>query len=297
MALLPFVIQPPGDADQVLAAARDAAHQWSLPEPQLLRTGMNALFAAGDDVVLRIGRPTADPASAIWLADHLAGFGIRTPRYAQSPPLVIGELTVYGMQFEHVVGPIDWAEVGQMVARLHTIDPNSVAGRYPTPWCSSFPWWQFDELLADVGGLLDAASRRGIDAALHRAVGWHERVDHVVLCHGDVHPGNVLQTDVGPMLIDWDLMCMGPAAWDHAPMMTWSERWGGQPGEYEAFAAGSGRSFRGDAVAESLAELRLVAATLMRVRAGRNDPSAAHEAERRLRWWRGDRDAPAWRAM
>ena len=74
--------------------------------------------------------------------------------------------------------------------------------------------------------------------------------------------------------------------------MTWTERWGGEPGLYEAFADGYGRSLRGDPVAEALAELRLVAATLMRVRAGRNNPAAADEAERRLRWWRGDRDAP-----
>jgi Ser/Thr protein kinase RdoA (MazF antagonist) len=119
----------------------------------------------------------------------------------------------------------------------------------------------------------------------------------MVLCHGDVHPGNVMQTDAGPVLLDWDLMCTGPAAWDHAPMMSWSERWGGRPGEYEAFAAGYGRSLRGDAVAESLAELRLVAATLMRVRAGRNDAAAAEEAERRLQWWRGEPDAPPWQAM
>ena len=297
MALLPFVIQPPGDANTVLATARQAAHQWSLPEPHLLRIGMNALFAAGDDVVLRIGRPTADPDSAIWLAEHLTGLGIRTPRYARSLPIVIGELTVYGMHREHIVGPVDWAQVGKMVARLHSIDPASVASRYPTPWCSSFPWWAFDELLADVGEMLDSAARRGIQSAVDRNATWQDRAQSAVLCHGDVHPGNVLQTANGPMLIDWDLMCLGPAGWDHAPMMTWTERWGGDAGVYQAFADGYGQSMRGDPVAESLADLRLVAATLMRVRAGRHDAAAADEAERRLRWWRGERDAPPWHAM
>ena len=94
-----------------------------------------------------------------------------------------------------------------------------------------------------------------------------------MLCHGDVHPGNVLQTADGPMLIDWDLLCLGPAAWDHAPLMTWTERWGGEPGLYEAFAERLWPSLRGDPVAEALAELRLVAATLMRVRAGREQPA------------------------
>jgi hypothetical protein len=43
--------------------------------------------------------------------------------------------------------------------------------------------------------------------------------------------------------------------------------------------------------------LRNVAATLMRVRAGRHDPAVRQEAERRLRYWRGDPDAPQWRAQ
>jgi Ser/Thr protein kinase RdoA (MazF antagonist) len=117
-----------------------------------------------------------------------------------------------------------------------------------------------------------------------------------VLCHGDVHPGNVVPTAAGPVLLDWDLLCTGPAAWDHAPLMTWAERWGGVPGTYEAFAAGCGVSMRGDALAESLAQLRLLAATLMRVRAGRSDRAAAVEAEQRLRYWRGEPGAPPWRA-
>ena len=31
----------------------------------------------------------------------------------------------------------------------------------------------------------------------------------------------------GVVLLDWDLMCLGPRGWDHAPMMTWATRWGG----------------------------------------------------------------------
>jgi hypothetical protein len=49
-----------------------------------------------------------------------------------------------------------------------------------------------------------------------------------------------------------------------------------------------------DRVAVSLAELRLVAATLMRLRAGTMDPAAMPEAERRLEYWRGDPAASMW---
>jgi hypothetical protein len=293
--VLPFVIQPPGDAAVVDAVASRVADIWSLPPPVPLRMGMNALYAAGDEVVLRVGRTTSDPADALWLAEFLTARGIAVPTYVRPQPITIDGLTTFAIRREHVTAPIDWQQVGRMCAQLHQIDSAEVEGRYPTPWCSSFPWWQFDSLLADVGPSLDAGSRTGIEATLDRYARWRDHVDRVVLCHGDVHPGNVLQTDAGPVLIDWDLMCVGPAAWDHAPMMTWTERWGGLPGVYEQFASGYGESLRGDPVAEALADLRLVAATLMRVRAGRADAAAADEAEQRLRWWRGDPDAPPWR--
>ena len=196
-------------------------------------------------------------------------------------------------------GEIDWVAVGAMVALLHALEEHEideVSRHHPTPWCGSFPWWDFDALLADVGPSLDPAARAGIDAALGRLGAWPELVTDRVLCHGDVHPGNVLQTVDGPVLLDWDLLSLGPPAWDHGPLLNWTSRWGGAPGVYERFADGYGRSFRGDPLAEALAELRLVAATLMRVRAGRSDPAAAEEAERRLRYWRSDPDAPPWHA-
>ena len=99
------------------------------------------------------------------------------------------------------------------------------------------------------------------------------------------------------MLLDWDLVCWGPPAWDHAPLLTWAQRWGGDPSVYPSFAEGYGSSLRDDPLGESLAVLRNVAATLMRVRAGRSDRAAADEAERRLRYWRGDPAAPQWRAQ
>jgi hypothetical protein len=295
--VLPFVAAPVADVAAASHLARRAATAWGLPEPTLLRVGMNALFAAGDDVVVRVGRPTGAAISASRLAVFLAGEGLRVPHHLDLDPLEDDGLAAWAVRREAVVGEVDWAEVGEMVARLHRIDPARVRGLHPLPAASAFPWWQFDHLLADVDDLLDPAARRGIVTALEQHGDWAHRGAPVVLCHGDVHPGNVVATADGAVLLDWDLLCTGPAAWDHAPMMTWTERWGGAPGLYEAFAAGYGRSMRGDDVAESVAALRLVAATLMRLRAGRHDEAARAEAERRLRWWRGDADAPPWQAQ
>jgi hypothetical protein len=99
------------------------------------------------------------------------------------------------------------------------------------------------------------------------------------------------------VLLDWDLMCIAPPAWDHAMLLTLDRRWGGDTNAYRQFADGYGTSLRGNPLAECLAELRNVAATLMRVRAGRTSRAAYDEAQRRLRYWRGDPDAPAWTAQ
>ena len=81
-------------------------------------------------------------------------------------------------------------------------------------------------------------------------------------------------------------------------MLVRVERWGGDPAWYDDFAAGYGASWRDDPLTEAIAELRLVAATLMRLVAGaRATRPRRAEAHRRLAYWRGDPDAPPWNAV
>jgi Ser/Thr protein kinase RdoA (MazF antagonist) len=294
----PFVDTPPGTLDVTLAAARAAADELGLGAPVPLRTGMNALFGC-DDVVLRVSRTNAPPGVAIELAARLAAAGIPVPEPAVPGAVIAGELSVTAWRRIHpVADPVDWHAVGRALARLHALARSDLPAGFPLPRPTSFPWWQFDAMVADTSGDIDAEALAGLETAVARGRRWLELDPAgLVVCHGDVHPGNVVMSDGGVVLLDWDLMCLAPPGWDHAPMMTWAARWGGAAGEYEALAAGYGRSFRGDPRTEAFAELRLVAATLMRVRAGRHDPAARAEAERRLRYWRGDPAAPGWTAQ
>jgi Ser/Thr protein kinase RdoA (MazF antagonist) len=259
---------------------------------------MNAIYAAGD-VILRVGHPTAPARSSLELADRLRAAGIAVPGPAR--PEAIEHDDAWVTAWERVVpsgAPVDWGAVGSMVRRLHELRPADLPPAYPVPSPARFPWWDFARLLDEVGPSIDGAARAGLEAAVARWPDWSDpRGTRTVICHGDVHPGNVIMTAEGPYLLDWDLVCAAVPAWDHAPLMTWSSRWGGAPGLYERFAAGYGWSARGDPHAEAAAELRLVAATMMRVRAALGDPAAGEEAERRLRYWRGDPAAPSWRAQ
>jgi len=292
----PFVAAPAGPVELTGLAAVAAAERWGLPSPVLLRAGMTAIYTAGDSV-LRVAAPTAPAETAIELAGVLTAAGVRVPRARRPDVVRVGELSVTAWErLEPAAAPVDWRTVGAMVRRVHALAPADVPPGYPLPVAASFPWWQFDELLERVGDELDDAARGGIESAVAAHSWWRDSPAPAVVCHGDVHPGNVMATSAGTVLLDWDLLATAPAAWDHA-MLVRVERWGGEPDWYDEFAHGYGASWRADRLTIAIAELRLVAATLMRLLAARTDPAAAGEARHRLAYWRGDADAPTWNAV
>lgn len=275
-----------------------AAREWSLPTPTLHRRGMNALFAAGS-VMLRVGNATAPAHLSHDLVTVLLAHGIPTVRPIEGLVGSFEGRAVTGWKrLEVTSAPIDWGAVGDAVRRVHELPPSRVPAGYPLPDPTRFPWWDFESLLAELGPELDEAARSGIESAVGTHVPKLAGVaSGAVLCHGDVHPGNVLVASSGALLIDWDLLCVAHPAWDHAMLTTYADRWGGPSDTYERFAEGYGRSYRDDELTVAIATLRNVAATLMRIRAGRRQPDARAEAERRLRYWRNDPDAPMWRAQ
>jgi hypothetical protein len=291
-----FVDEPITDLERARALAQRAATAWGLPDPVLIRQSMCAIFRCGD-AVIRVSRPNSPASALLDLGAVLADSGVRVPQPLHRD--VVEDGAIAATAWEYLAGvdePIDWVTIGSMVRRVHGIDPVTIPKQMPAPSPAVFPWWDFDTMFVATAPLIDEGARHGIRDAIERRRGWSDFED-TVLCHGDVHPGNVIMTDDGPVLIDWDLLCTAPAAWDHGPLMTWSERWGGMPGTYESFADGYGWSARGDADAEAFAELRLVAATLMRVQAAQRNPDAVAEADARLRYWRGEPQAPQWRAQ
>lgn len=274
-----------------LAAA--AAREWGLPEPELVRSGINELFRAGDDVVIRVGPSARPPAEERAWNEFLSSLGVGVPRWHRDRN--VDGVAVVALEQVHPTGTVDWEAVGRMIRVVHRIEPGD-AGELP--WADSFAHWNIDAVLDEVGDLLDPLARAGIDATVSRWDGWQQRLRiGAVVCHGDLHPGNVLQSERGPVLLDWDLRCLAHPAWDHGPLIAWGDRWDATPALYEAFATGYGESLRGTWMGECMADLRNLVATLMRVRASRTDPAAAAQAEVRLRYWRGEPDAPRWTPM
>ncbi|HEY5663506.1 MAG TPA: aminoglycoside phosphotransferase family protein [Ilumatobacter sp.] len=294
----PFVDRALTDLALADRAAEAAADRWGLPRPHRLRVGMNALYGCGG-TVLRVGHATAPAELAHRLAEVMIEHGVATVSPVDGLAGTFEGVAVTAWQREQAVDvAIDWVAVGRSVRRVHEVPLAALPSGYPVPSPQVFPWWDFEALLAESADLLDEAALHGLRSALDRHAGWrHEVGVGAVVCHGDVHPGNVLRSANGPLLIDWDLLCTAPPAWDHAMLTSYAPRWGGDPAVYRAFADGYGASLAHDPLTIGLARLRNVAATLMRLRAGRTDPVARAEAERRLRHWRDDPGAPAWTAQ
>ena len=280
-------------------AAQVAADHWRLSDPILLRQGMNAIFRC-DDVVIRVSTPNAPAIASVELAALLAEEGVRTASSARDDVVEAAGFSITAWHHVESTGePTDWVAVGSMIRHVHAMDPNRLPAALPRPWAAAFPWWDHAALLAEIEPHIDHVAAAGLRAAIERHRGWDAFVESTdaVVCHGDVHPGNVIMSPDGPVVIDWDLLCLAPRGWDHAPLMTWASRWGGDPGIYRDFVDGYGWAAVGDRYGEAFAELRLVSATLMRWKVALVDPAARPEAQRRLAFWRGDRNAAMWSAQ
>ena len=77
----------------------------------------------------------------------------------------------------------------------------------PPPGVLALRGWM-DAWLRSAGGTLPAPIAPGILALIERLQPADE------LCHGDLHPGNVIMTAEGPRLVDWSGTVRAPAAYD-----------------------------------------------------------------------------------
>ena len=274
---------------------------------------MNAVFSAGP-AVIRIGRTNADPMAAILWAELLAAEGItvaapfirRVFRHDEISPDLAA--TVWRRIEIDRSADVDWASVGSMIGHVHALAPSRVASIHPLPVAADFAWWNAGDVIetfdAETVDLVSPAARDRLLESWHQLAPALDTVRRgpLVICHGDVHPGNVVvdARTGSTVLLDWDLTCSAIPAWDHSALMTWASRWGGQVGVYESFCRGYGVDLRDDDTAVALAELRLLTAMVMRIVAARRDESAVPEMLNRLRYYTDHTDsapAPTWHAV
>ncbi len=277
--------------------AEDLVRRGTVEGPlRLLRSGANYVFRAGD-TVLRISDAGSCQAGQLALIRRLSEAGVPVLE-PQADLGIVGGARVTLWDYIEPGTRLDYAELGHGIARLHAIPPEHLAELVPLPWYGEAPWLQIKANLdtAASTGILDAAEVDALQQVCEELRNWDilDSDQTVVVCHGDVHPANVLMRDGRPVIIDWDLICLGPRAWDHAALLTWPGRWGGNPADYSDFAKGYGADLSADALARRLARVRLIGPTINIVRLAASNDRARDEAKVRLRYWMGDPEAPQW---
>ena len=163
---------------------------------------------------VRLTGPAGGPLGGAWaLMDHAAGASLISG--------LDGGAAIAG--FPGLLGrlPIQLADT---MTRIHGIDPGPVAerARQAAPGAPM----TVDELLPHLRARAEAADHPDLDRALDRLAASRPDQRDAVVCHGDLHPLNLLQDDGGDdrrgdgastvTVLDWTAAVVAPAGYDLA---------------------------------------------------------------------------------
>ena len=296
----PFVSQPVVDRKRAQARAQQCAKELGETDLTPIRESMCSTFRANGSV-LRVGHFTSDPSTAQQLASMLRNAEFRVPDVISTWQQDETGLGVIAYQDVPETGEsIDWHEVGRMICRLHThIAPSDIPKGYPIASPTSLPWWNFGEMLDRLQAteIVPSQELSMLHDAAERGAAWCDIAETSpnVLTHGDVHPGNILMSEDGPVLIDWDLLSTASPLWDHVPLKAWSTPpWQGNADAYIAFAAGYGAvDWEADSL-DVVVEMRNLAASVMKLIASASNSVIDEEAARRLKFWVSPNTEATW---
>ena len=170
------------------------------------------IFAWGEDAVLRLLRnPNALP-QIEWEAAAMraaAGAGVRVPAVIEvttvdgRPGLVMERID--GIDMLAVVGKKPWqvlsvgAHTGRIQAELH--DVKAPSGMRPLNA-------RLHDRIEQLSGLSDRLKQFALSTLDELPQGDR-------LCHGDLHPGNIMRTSGEPVLIDWTAVTAGEPTADY----------------------------------------------------------------------------------
>lgn len=261
---------------------------------------MNQVFRSSQAIV-RVSPPSANAQAQVDRARQLAVAGIRVPAPLADAIVCENAVITVWARVPTSDEPLDYRKLGATVAQLHQVPADRLTPEGSLPWFFEATWLQLDQRLDAIreSGVLDAVDLAILDAECHEVRGWAgaATTGEPVVCHGDVHPQNVLMAGGEIVLVDWDELCLGPPEWDHVMLMTLSDRWGGHRSTYDDFAAGYGSDLRSRASSGRLARLRLLAPTINLAARVAQDQRFAAELERRMQFWRNDPNPAVWTAQ
>lgn len=279
---------------------RDQLARGDLPTEGIgiLRAGTSLLVGVpGAGLLARVDRPAlADRANrqvrVACLLESLAVPAVRS-HDARVHDLPVGDGSVLTLWVWEVVSDrmATPAEVGSLAGRLHRASAGSrdLADLAPAdPLGATLEQLSMRSTTPSAVEDPDHALLRDVAAELAPVWEAARSAGPEVLVHADLHAGNVIVAEGGPLLADLELAGPGPAAYDLAPQVVAERRYGRPASEAIEFADAYGPDRPDAATVEALVPVYELWVTAWAV--SNRGLDAAHEAEARLRLerWRGD---------
>lgn len=175
------------------------------------------------------------------------------------------------------------AQPWQPVAKARRRIERAVGASWMDRWSRVEVGLERDDLLAALRHRCDEVERALAEVRWHLPPG---------VIHGDVHTGNLLMTEAGPVLCDLDSVATGPREWDLTPPAHGAVRMGRPRAAYAAFAEAYGfdiTTWSGWPTMRAIRDLQMATSTLGAF-AGREE--VAHQLAHRIRTLlAGDEDA------
>ncbi len=224
------------------------------------------------------------------IAALLADAGVPATRRLAGPAPIDGWMVTAWREIPGVdpeAPPVEPAVLGALAARLHRatagLDPRGVVGCDPVGAALA----QL-EVAIPIGATSDdelAVLRR---AATRLEPVWQAALDGAradgdgAVLHGDLHAGNVVIGDRGPVLVDLELAGWGPPAYDAAPTVAFVRWYGSPAADAAAFDEAYGAPLTGAARDGSLEEVWALWSTCWCVANRHRSPALEEEARIRL---------------
>lgn len=264
----------------------------------LLRIRSNAVLKCStpsEDLILKIqaqGNNIEDSIRVIeWMSSH--GYSVLAPVV----PLHYVDnhiVTLWPYIEERKDVPLDFIALGTLIRELHNNSPqlSKIAG-YSTlsphlaminklkNTAKKIQTAAANNLLSQQDLELVASVYNNLEQALLIA---HWKDEKVV--HGDLYPSNVLVSETGQYLIDFDWMSPGASIWDHIPILAQARFWGTPISNYDNFALGYGQDIRNDEFVEDLIQLRGFSTAMSSIILASTLPQLAQYAINRLKYWK-----------
>jgi aminoglycoside phosphotransferase len=230
-------------------------------------------LVSSPDMVTRLATSVA---VTRWLAE--TGFPTVEP-LPVGQPVASHDCAVTFWRYLPQNGPeCDAADLGQLLRRLHRLEPSPVPLPAYQPLASMKQSLESSRAIGedDRAWLLDRCAQ---------LVACYQRLSFPLppgMIHGDAWRGNLLRDGNRVVLADWDAVSTGPREIDLIPTLQ-ASRFGLPEEESDAFIAAYGhdiRSWPGFPILHEIRELSTISALL---RDGHANPAACHELQIRIR--------------